>query len=103
MSVKKIVHKITNLIESPAFIQQHRHSAKDFTRSRTLSFANLIKFQLNLVRGALQDELNAFFATLEDKNDHLERRVTDSAYCQTRLKLNPSVYQAINQHICDIF
>lgn len=103
MSAKKIVHKITNLIESPAFIQHHRHSAKDFTRSRTLSFANLIKFQLNMVRGALQDELNAFFATLEDKNDHLERRVTDSAYCQARRKLNPSVYQAINQHICDIF
>lgn len=103
VSVKKIAHKITSLIESPDFIQRYRYSERDFTRSRTLTFANLIRFQLNMVRGALQHELNTFFSYLEGKEDALERKVTDSAYCQARLKLKASAYDELNQQICKTF
>ncbi len=42
-------------------LARHRQSAKDFTRQRCLRFVIVIFFLLNLVKRALQDELDEFF------------------------------------------
>ena len=43
------------------FLERQRQSAKAFTRPRCLPFLVVVVFLLNLVKRALQDELDAFF------------------------------------------
>jgi hypothetical protein len=49
----------------------------------------MVVFLLNLVKGALQRELDEFFQVLYD-TDVAERVVTKSALCAARQKLTPS-------------
>ena len=55
---------LRDLINDPAFIARHRHSDTDFTRQRTLPFPVVVLFLLNLIKGALQRELDEFFQVL---------------------------------------
>jgi len=43
------------------FLERQRQSDKAFTRQRCLPFVVVVVFLLNLVKRALQDELDAFF------------------------------------------
>ncbi len=62
------------------FLARHRQSAKDFTRQCCLPFVVVIFFLLNLVKRALQDELDEFF-NLERGAAVAARTVTKSAFC----------------------
>ena len=44
-------------LSAPDFLERHRRFPKDFTRQRCLPFGVVILFLLNLVKRALQDEL----------------------------------------------
>lgn len=79
-----------------AFIARHRLSETAFTRSRKLNFKTLITFLLNHRKGALQTELDRFFA------DHLShdvpnRHVTKSACIQARKHLSHEVFVELNR------
>jgi hypothetical protein len=52
------------LINDPAIFARHRRSETDFTRHRNLPFPVVLLFLLNLVKGALQRELDDFFQVL---------------------------------------
>jgi hypothetical protein len=86
------------LINDPAFLARHRRSETDFTRHRTLPFPVVLLFLLNLVKGALQRELDDFFQVLHG-TDVAERAVTKSALCAARQKLKPSAFIDLNRHL----
>ncbi len=79
-----------------AFLERHRQSAKDFTRERYLPFVIVVLFLLNLVKRALQDELDAFF-NLEQGTAVAAQVVTKSAFCQARLKLKAEAFVELHQ------
>lgn len=82
-------------MHDPAFIAAHRTKASAFTRNRTLNFATLVSFLLSSFGGALQRELDAFFAAVAGRSALL-RQVTKSALSQARQKLKASVFEALN-------
>jgi hypothetical protein len=86
------------LINDPAFLARHRRSETDFTRHRTLPFPVVLLFLLNLVKGALQRELDGFFQILHG-TDVAERVVTKSALCAARQKLKPTAFIELNRHL----
>ena len=58
----------------------------------------MLLFLLNLVKGALQRELDDFFQVLRNA-DVAERAVTKSAFCAARQKLKPSAFIDLNQDL----
>ena len=78
------------------FLERHRQSAKDFTRQRCLPFVVVIFFLLNLVKRALQDELDEFF-NLESGAAVAAQAVTKSVFCQARLKLKAEAFVELQQ------
>ena len=63
------------------FLARQRRSDKDFTRQRCLPFVVVIFFLLNLVKRALQDELDEFF-NLERGAAVAAQVVTKSAFAR---------------------
>jgi hypothetical protein len=92
----RLIQSLRDLINDPDFVARHRRSKTDFTRHRTLSFP--IVFLLNLIKGALQRELDQFFQVLSP-GDVAERVVTKSAFCAARQKLNPTAFIELNRHL----
>jgi hypothetical protein len=91
-----LFQRLRTLLHSPDFQARHRQHPKDFTRQRCLTFVIVICFLLNLLKRALQDELDEFFKTLTG-GDLALRLVTKSAFCQARLKLKYEAFIELNQ------
>ena len=90
-----LLEMLKSLLFSPDFMDRHRRSEKDFTRKRCLTFVIVVTFLLNLVKRALQDELDEFFKLLQ--GEKVTRRiVTKSAFSQARQKLKPSAFIELN-------
>ena len=58
----------------------------------------MLVFLVNLIKGALQRELDEFFHVLHG-TDVAERAVTKSAFCAARQKLKPSAFIELNRHL----
>lgn len=82
-------------LESPEFLARHRQSAQDFTRKRVLPFVVVVLFLANLIKRAVQDELDEFFK-LERGTVVAERVVTKSAFTQARQKLQAAAFIELN-------
>ncbi len=82
-------------IESDEFVQRHRRSAKDFTRKRCLTFVIVLLFLMNMIKRALQDELDEFFKVLQG-GEVADRQVTNSAFTQARQKLKYTAFIDLN-------
>jgi hypothetical protein len=67
-----------------------------------LTFGIVIWFLLNLLKRALQDELDEFFKTLTG-TQFAVRLVTKSAFCQARQKLKYEAFIEMNQTQVDYF
>ena len=91
-----LLQRLKTLLESPDFQARHRQQPKDFTRQRCLSFVVVACFLFNLLKRALQDELDEFFKVLNGA-ELAARLVTKSAFCQARLKLKYEVFIELNQ------
>lgn len=81
---------------SDDFKARHRRHEKYFTRQRCLTFALVVIFLLNLVKRALQDELDEFFKLLNGESV-AARVVTKSAFSQARQNLNYEAFVELNQ------
>lgn len=87
--------RIQATLDAKEFISAYRVGPTDFTRRRTLTFANLVT---NLVCGmtrSLQGEFDDFFSRLANQA-HLVRAVSKSAFSQARRKFLPSAFRALN-------
>jgi len=82
-------------LTAPDFLERHRRFPKDFTRQRCLPFVVMILFLLNLVKRALQDELDEFFK-LDSGTAVAARVVTKSAFSQARQKLKAEAFVELN-------
>jgi hypothetical protein len=91
-----LINCLKQLIESLAFKERHRTSKTAFSRNRTLTFPIVLLFLLNLVKRALQDELDEFFKALAGSKVAL-RAVSKSAFCQARGKLGYGAFIELNQ------
>lgn len=81
---------------SPDFQVRYRQHPRDFTRQRCLTFVVVVCFLLNLLKRALQDELDEFFKVLTVA-DFAVRLVSKSAFCQARQKLKYEAFIELNQ------
>lgn len=91
-----LLESLKSRLLSLDFKSRHRRNEKDFTRKRCLTFVIVVTFQLNLVKRALQDELDEFFKLLNGE-DVAIREVTKSAFCQARKKLKYGAFIELNQ------
>jgi hypothetical protein len=91
-----LLESLKSLLLSPDFKSRHRRNKKDFTRKRCLTFIIVVVFLLNLVKRALQDELDEFFKLLNGE-DVAIRMVTKSAFTQARKKLGYGAFVELNQ------
>ena len=98
--IKKFIGNVHNKIYSREFLENNRKSNKDFTRERKLTFPNLILFMLNSIKKSLQKELTEFSLLLGDER---VRNITNSAFCQSRMKLNHSAFIELNKDIIEEF
>lgn len=81
-------------------MRRFRSDEKAFTRERKLTFAHLVLFLLNLVKGSVEDELDALFQTLHGQEpDALF--ATLSAFTQARKKLKFEVFIELNRLLVD--
>ena len=88
---QELFEQLKAVLQSPDFQARHRQHPQDFTRQRRLTFVIVVCVLLNLLKRAIQDELDEFFKVLGDAPFAL-RHVTKSAFCQARLKLR---YEAV--------
>jgi hypothetical protein len=82
-------------IRSTSTKELYRVSEKDFTRDRKLTFEMLALCMLKLLRRNLQLELHSFFDALNAG----VKKVTASAFVQSRKKVNPDLFYALNHLI----
>jgi hypothetical protein len=86
-------------LDSPQFAERHRVNAKAFTRERNLPLPQLMRFLLNLRKGANQDELDRFFEVVCEQP--LADSVSKSALSQARAKLRPEAFAELSRVVVD--
>jgi hypothetical protein len=91
-----LLESIKSLLLSRDFRNRHRRNEKDFTRKRCLTFVIVVMFLLNLIKRALQDEIDEYFKLLNDEEVAI-RMVTKSAFSQARKKLKYGAFVELNQ------
>ena len=87
---------------SPRFMTEHRRSVKDFSRKRCLTFAIVLMFLMNMIKRALQDELDEFFKGFSAEPVAC-RQVSKSAFTQARQKLKHTAFIALNTEQVNYF
>ena len=97
-----LIARIKAWLFSDEFKDRHRYAKKDFTRQRCLPFVIVVTFLLNMVKRALQDELDELFKLL-NQQEVAVRIVTKSAFSQARKKLKYEAFVELNQVQVDYF
>ena len=98
----ELIETLKRRLSSTDFMERHRRSSKDFTRTRCLPFVIVVLFLLNMVKRALQDELDEFFK-LRNGEAVAVREVTKSAFTQARKKLKHEAFIELNEVQVDYF
>lgn len=77
------------------FKQRHVDSVSDFTRKRKLTFPRVVVLTLQKTVKSIQTHLNEFFGKLSGDNPGIP--VTDSAWCQARVKYRHTLFVELNE------
>jgi hypothetical protein len=88
-------------LSSDEFAKSAPSGPKDFTRERALPLPALVALLVNLRKGTIQDELDRFVALLTD--GLTIHKVSASAFCQARQKLNPRAMMSLSDHLVATF
>ena len=86
---------LRNILKSNDFLDAARLEPQFFTRDRKLPFATLMAFLLSGIRGAVQSELDFFFASLRNQADRI-REVSAQAFYKARHQLRADVFTKLN-------
>ena len=84
-------------MNSEEFIAKHKSSPSHFTRKRILTFATVFLILINSLKSALQTELDFFFKAINNKETP-DPEVTDSAFCQARMKLKHTAFIELDDY-----
>ena len=95
-SICRLVKSVKNLIASDSFKEKHCPEKTAFTRSRKISFQDIIYFVLALPRKSLPTELDLFF----EKKGY---SVSKQAFSKARYKVSPQAFEDIFNLSTDIF
>lgn len=98
----KLIDFTENIIFSKDFLENHRQSANDFTRTRKLPFPKIVLFLSNLLKGSYQDELDGFTKAAGNCENY-ERDVTDAAFCKARRKVRYDAFIHLNRETASFF
>ncbi|MCP4119932.1 MAG: IS4 family transposase [Desulfobacteraceae bacterium] len=98
----ELIEYLKEILHSPQFINRHKQSEKDFTRTRILPFQTLFLYFINFIKGSYQDELDHFFKALF-RLDVPITFVTKMALSLARKKLKYDAFIEFNQHLLDFF
>lgn len=79
-------------------MENSRLEPQHFTRERSLSFPTVLTFLLSGVQGAVQSELDQFFANLRNRADSI-RLVSAQAFCKARYKISAFVFSDLNKQL----
>lgn len=79
-------------------LESARLQPSAFTRKRSLAFPTVITFLLSGLQGAVQAELDQFFANLANRADSV-RKVTAQAFFKARYKISAVVFGDINRKL----
>lgn len=93
-----MLSRLSAFIQSASFLETSRRDPRYFTRQRDLTFPYLIAFLLSGVQGAVQAELDAFFALLA-RRTRLCRVITASAFSKARSHLFANVFDPLNAEL----
>lgn len=102
MSSKNLNQLISSsrlFIESSETVSRYRLNEKFFTRNRKLSFNSLVLCMLKSLRKTLSAELKTFFKDLQSSS----KKITASAFVQSRKKLDPDLFYDLNKVIVSEF
>lgn len=97
-----IIDFIKKILINELFIKRHKINNTDFTRKRSLPFATVVIFLINLLKSSIQNELDKFFKTI-NSTDVAQREVTASAFCQARKKLNYTAFIELLHKCVELF
>lgn len=92
------VRYVQKAIQDRIFQARHKKHAKDFTRKRHLTFANISLLILRKSTKSLQIVLNECVL-----KDEMPKLITASAYTQARQKYKHTAFVELNDGIVDIF
>lgn len=87
-------------MQSPELLDKGRLAPRFFTRKRLLDFPTMLVFLLTGLRGAVQSELDQFFANLRDRAS-VVRTVTQQAFSKARYQISALVFDDINRHLLE--
>ena len=93
---QELVEHLKMVLSGEGFKKRHRQSETAFSRKRCLTFCIVVLFLLNMVKRALQDELDELFKSLQG-GVVAERVVSKSAFSQARQKLKHTAFIELNQ------
>jgi hypothetical protein len=79
-------------------MEKSRLDPKHFTRDRKLTFPVILSFLLSSVQGAVQSELNTFFADLRNRAQSI-RKVSAQAFYEARYKISSRVFDDVNREL----
>ena len=79
-----------------------RESPSDFTRQRSLPFPTLILFLMNLLKTAIQYELDTFYAQLLG-HEVPQREISGAAFTQARRRLKYEAFIELNDRATEAF
>lgn len=91
----EIIEIIKKEIYCTNFMNISKNNPQDFTRSRKLSFTSIILFILNSIRSTLQKELTNFMELISSSDD-TPKKISKSAFSQSRMKLNHGGFIHLN-------
>ncbi|MEA3514409.1 MAG: IS4 family transposase [Nanoarchaeota archaeon] len=91
----KIIETIKNEIYNVDFMNKSKNNEHDFTINRKLCFSSLIIFMLNSIKSTIQKELTNFIELISGSSDNT-KRISKSAFSQSRSKLNPEAFIHLN-------
>ncbi|MBF0524153.1 MAG: hypothetical protein HQK56_03545 [Deltaproteobacteria bacterium] len=97
-----LIEFIKNIISSEEFISRHRKSEKNFTRNRCLPFASMIIFMMNLIKCAIQVELDHFFQLING-SDLPERGASKAAFSMARKKIKYEAFAELCRKVASFF
>jgi hypothetical protein len=91
-------------IFSPELALKFKMKGQDFTRNRKQPFSATLLFMFNLLRRSLAIEIDGFVSYLNGRfSPGSIRRFTASAFIQNRKKINPAVFNHLNEVIIENF
>ncbi|MBB6461854.1 hypothetical protein [Flammeovirga kamogawensis] len=97
-TISQFINYLNTLIKSDEVLNNFKVEAKDFTRNRVISFVDIIFILIGRVTKTTMVELVQFFS-----NNGTLKICSPQTFSKAKLKINPAVFQFLNQEILDFY